>query len=238
LSSFIAIVANDGSCDLRKIAGMSNKLIAQGVWVGAEFKRTGKKKKDLAKKLGIDPAGVTKIIKGDRDVSAQEMGEIRAFFGGERRDLAPQKMEIIKQVDVRAGAGGGGFPYFEDLGDMISGDVVSEEWGIPSKFVRNELRAQSSTNVMLVEIRGDSMFPTLSHGDRAFVDTSHKQPSPPGVYAVWDGFGLVAKRIEIIPLTEPVRVRLVSDNKNHREYEVTLDEANIVGRIIGKVTAM
>lgn len=216
----------------------SKKLKAQGAWVAAEFTRTGKKKNALAQRLGVDSAAITRITKGERDISAQEMTSIREFFGHEARAEEKPEMEIIRQVDVRAGAGGGGIAYFEHLGDMIDADIVAEEWGIPTKFVRNDLRAKNADSIMLVEIRGDSMFPTLANGDRAFIDTNHKHPSPPGVYAVWDGFGLVAKRLELVPLSDPMRIKLISDNKSHGEYEVTVEEARIVGRVIGKVTAM
>jgi hypothetical protein len=46
-----------------------------------------------------------------------------------------------------------------------------------------------------------------------------------------DGMGLVAKRVEIVPRSDPLRLRIVLDNERCATYDVTADEANIVGRI-------
>ncbi len=42
---------------------------------------------------------------------------------------------------------------------------------------------------------------------------------------VWDGLGVVVKR------TEPHRILLISDNVHHKSYEMTIGEAQIIGRI-------
>ena len=52
-----------------------------------------------------------------------------------------------------------------------------------------------------VTIDGDSMEPVLSTGDRIMVDTSQRVPVPPGIFVIWDGMGLVAKRVEHAPNT-------------------------------------
>jgi hypothetical protein len=43
--------------------------------------------------------------------------------------------------------------------------------------------------------------------------------------------GLVAKRLEHIPNSDPPRVRIVSDNQHYSPYEGIAEEINIVGRI-------
>ena len=63
--------------------------------------------------------------------------------------------------------------------------------------MRNELHVQPSA-VRIIEILGDSMAPTLRSGDRVMVDESHRTPSPPGIYALHDGYGVIVKRIELI----------------------------------------
>lgn len=78
------------------------------------------------------------------------------------------------------------------------------------------------------------MEPDLPAGTRVVVDTSDKVPTPPGVFVVWDGLGLVAKRIEHIPFSEPPRIKLSSDNPKYSPYEVTLEEAHIQGRVMGR----
>jgi phage repressor protein C with HTH and peptisase S24 domain len=86
----------------------------------------------------------------------------------------------------------------------------------------------------MIAVRGDSMIPTLWPGQRCMVDTNDRIPSPPGVFVVWDGMGLVLKRLELIPGSgDPMRVRIMSDNPKYTAYERTLDEAHINGRVVG-----
>lgn len=148
---------------------------------------------------------------------------------------------LIPEIDVRAGAGGGGQPVPYYLHDGEGGTTEEElfvaHWSIPQEYLRNEIKVQPN-GLSIVEIRGDSMEPKLYPGDRVVVDTSHKAPSPPGVYALFDGFGVVVKRIEFIEGSEPPTIRIISDNKNHEPYKRTLDEATIIGRIVMKIQAM
>ena len=44
------------------------------------------------------------------------------------------------------------------------------------------------------------------------VDTNRTSPSPPGIFVLDDGVGLVAKRVDAIPNTAPRMLRLSSDN--------------------------
>jgi phage repressor protein C with HTH and peptisase S24 domain len=50
------------------------------------------------------------------------------------------------------------------------------------------------------------MEPLLASGDRVLIDTSQRVPVPPGIFAIWDGMGLVAKRIEHEPNSDPAMV--------------------------------
>lgn len=83
------------------------------------------------------------------------------------------------------------------------------------------------------------MTPTIEDGDVIFVDTRHRVPSPPGIYALADEFGgVVVKRLEVTsrPGDEMIRVQISSDNPRHSTRELTLDEIQIVGRYIGRFT--
>lgn len=55
--------------------------------------------------------------------------------------------------------------------------------------------------------------------------------NPPGIFVLDDGMGLVAKRLEHIPNSDPPAVRVISDNGFYSPYERTADEIHIVGRI-------
>ena len=53
----------------------------------------------------------------------------------------------------------------------------------------------------------------------------------PGIFVLHDGMGLVAKRLEHIPNSDPPRVRIISDNPFYKPYEGSGEEVNIIGRI-------
>jgi phage repressor protein C with HTH and peptisase S24 domain len=82
----------------------------------------------------------------------------------------------------------------------------------------------------MLTISGDSMNPTLAHNDMVLIDTSKKHPTPPSIFVLFDGFGLVAKRCEYIETTG--KIRLSSDNPTYSSYERSADEVVIVGRVV------
>ena len=95
----------------------------------------------------------------------------------------------IPEIDVRASAGPGALlEGFEETKDV---------WYFPDAVIRHEFRTRSG-DLRIITIDGDSMEPVLSSGDRIMVDTSQRIPVPPGIFVIWDGMGIVAKRIEHI----------------------------------------
>jgi len=129
----------------------------------------------------------------------------------------------VTEIDVRASAGPGA------INDGL--EESKETWLFPDLVVRHEFRARA-TDLHIVTIDGDSMEPLLSSGDRILVDTSQRVPVPPGIFVIWDGLGIVAKRIEHIPHSEPPKIVIKSVNPEYQTYERDGDEVNIIGRVI------
>jgi phage repressor protein C with HTH and peptisase S24 domain len=118
---------------------------------------------------------------------------------------------------------------------MGGGSVVDEEQGgkpyhFQRSWIRYKLRAKPA-DLRIMHVEGDSMLPTLHHGDIVLVDLARRAPTPPGIFVLHDGMGLVAKRLDHIPNTDPPRVRIISDNPLYSPYEGTAEEVNIIGRI-------
>jgi hypothetical protein len=153
----------------------------------------------------------------------------------------PPKPEGVPEIDVRAGMGGGGdcqLDYVMDgNGGMMATDAIKADWGLPESYLQSELRI-SRKSARIIEVIGDSMHPTLQSGDRVMVNTADKNPSPPGVFALWDGYGIVVKRIERVPRSDPPEIKVISDNTHHSEYSLTADEANIIGRVVWYARAL
>lgn len=142
----------------------------------------------------------------------------------------------IEEVDIQAGAGPEGQISYEvaETQDGFLVDILPSKgnWVMPRELFA-QVAPAGTEGLKIVSVRGDSMMPRFRPGQRVMVDTADKLPSPPGVFLVWDGFSLVIKQVEVIPFSEPPRVRLTSANGLYSPYERTLDEAYIQGRVIG-----
>lgn len=144
------------------------------------------------------------------------------FIEGEEPGREGDRLYVaIRSVKARAAMGGG---------KIVEEAEEGEPFHFLARWVRDELEVQPD-DLRIMEVEGDSMFPTLQDGDRVLVDLTKKTPSPPGIFVLNDGMGLVAKRVEIIPRSDPLRLRVVSDNERYAAYEVTVDEVNVIGRI-------
>lgn len=146
----------------------------------------------------------------------------------------------VAEVDLDAGLGGGGiaaetFVRTPD-GNMFRADAVRGVWQLPD-HVFSQMRSRSQ-NVRCFAVQGDSMLETLDEGDFVFVDVSHRVPSPPGLYALDDGFGgVIVKRLEVISGDGPeATVRIMSDNARYAEKQERAEDLRIVGRYVAMFT--
>ena len=135
----------------------------------------------------------------------------------------PEGYMAVPEIDVRASAGPGALNEgFEETKEM---------WFFPDPVIRHEFRARPD-DLRMITIDGDSMEPLLSTGDRILIDVSQRIPVPPGIFVIWDGMGLVAKRIEHEPNSEPPKVIIKSVNPEYDTYERDAEEVHIIGRVV------
>ena len=210
----------------------------------ALLQETGGKQAALAERLGVNQASVSRWLKGGK-IDADNRDRIMntaldlGIVGEIESKAAPDK-NAIPEIDVTGGMGGGGLTTIESTsrnGISFSKEIVRDHWRIPDwALSRMGVKAM---NVAAFPVQGDSMEPTLDDGDIVFVDTRHRVPSPPGIYALADEFGgVVVKRLDVVsrPSDEVVVVKVSSDNDKHPARELTLDEISIIGRFIGRFT--
>ena len=163
---------------------------------------------------------VARVVKVDRNWLLHGMGDLE----GESPIIEDpaQAFVAIPSVEVTVAMGGG---------SIISDEI---ETGKPYHFQRSwilhDLKANPSA-LRIMHVEGDSMMPTLHSGDVVLVDLDRTSPTPPGIFVLFDGVGLVAKRLEYIPNNDMPKFRVISDNTFYSPYERTADEINIVGRI-------
>jgi len=139
----------------------------------------------------------------------------------------PNGTTPISELDVRA-QGGAGFNH-----EPNGPEPVVAEWRMSTVMLRGQTTA-APEQIKIITVYGDSMVPDFLPGERVLVDLSDQTPSPPGVFVVWDGFGLVIKRLEMVPYSNPPTVKLKSANEAYDTYERALAEVVINGRVIGK----
>ncbi len=183
------------------------------------------------------------VGRGDPPIGSGDVlslaGVTRALLGAEAGTMAPARRPYtgskqgrsasveIPELDVSAIGGGGAIP------DMSDPQAETETWEIPAALLAGHTQA-SVASLRIIRVHGDSMVPDFQPGERVLVNTDDRLPSPPGVFIVWDGFGLVIKRLEVVPYSEPATVRLISSNANYGTYERPLGDVVVNGRVIAK----
>ncbi len=142
---------------------------------------------------------------------------------GAETALPASDLVLVPQFDTPIAAGSG---FINDSENQ------SGAWPMARAYVGQVLGVRSPTGLVALEVRGDSMEPTLRSGDRVIVDTLERLPSPAGIFVLWDGIGTVIKRLEHLLGSDPTTFHVISDNKLHRSYELRAEEASIVGRVL------
>ncbi|MBO1326065.1 S24 family peptidase [Acetobacter sp. TBRC 12305] len=175
----------------------------------------------------------TAVDTGVRDTAGAATGNRTGHADpGQAAPAVLPSQVAIPEYDVITSAGPGMVPVLCAPEDGLR---PVEHWNLPRSYIASFTETPDS--LAIVRVAGDSMEPDYQAGDRVLVDTAHHSPSPPGVYVLWDGFGLVLKRLELLPGTEhPRLVRIMSINPAYSTYELTLDEISINGRVVGKWT--
>jgi phage repressor protein C with HTH and peptisase S24 domain len=181
-------------------------------------------RKPLAAFLGVDEDSLRhRRVPPRKPRSKPELDEAGDEAAAPRPQRIPEGFIGIAEIDVRASAGPGAF--HEGL------EETKVTWLFPEAMVRHEFRAPPK-ELRMITVDGDSMEPLLSSGDRILIDTSQRVPVPPGIFVIWDGMGLVAKRVEHIPNSDPPKVLVKSINPEYQAYERIAEEVNVVGRVV------
>ncbi|MCJ7664920.1 MAG: hypothetical protein MUO24_11860 [Desulfobacterales bacterium] len=135
-----------------------------------------------------------------------------AFYG------MPGEFTVVPEVVLEDGAGMG---------------VKGIEQGARERYAFRRQWLSSKGNVkdlVLMEVRGDSMDPTITDGDAVLIDCSKKQVVVGNMYALRTKNAVMVKRLQPIGAA---RIKVMSDNKLYDSYEIDLETGDI--EIIGQV---
>jgi phage repressor protein C with HTH and peptisase S24 domain/DNA-binding XRE family transcriptional regulator len=137
-------------------------------------------------------------------------------------DLPPGEFVMIPRLSVQLSAGNG----HEQIGIEFSKGMPQAfraEWIREQKLKPNKLAAMTAD--------GESMEPTIFHGDSLLVDTSQDTVMDGKVYALWYDGGERVKRLFRLP---GGGLRIQSDNPRHHTIELQPEHVELV-RVIGRV---
>ena len=128
--------------------------------------------------------------------------------------LSTSQYREVPEYNVRVSAGHGEYQGIE---------VVKQELQIPKQWL------PENGEVGLVKVEGDSMWPTIAHGDFVGVEFSSGYTSD-GLYLIRVEDAAFVKRLQ----KEFNLIRIISDNPQYREMSVSPDDGSDFG-LIGRV---
>ncbi len=178
----------------------------------------------LGEMLGCDPSELRHEAVPKRRPMKRRPPRMPAALPG-----AP--LVAVREVTVEVSAGAG----------TLAEEFVSETalWHWPENMVRHEAGADPES-LRILRVRGNSMEPELSDGDRIVVDVSRRLPATGETFVLWDGIGLVVKHVEVargdaVDDDEPPRLRLISANPDYAPYSCFAEDAHILGKVLWAV---
>ncbi|MEQ1687054.1 MAG: S24 family peptidase [Sphingopyxis sp.] len=186
----------------------------------------------LSKLIGRNPAYIQQYLKRGtpRILPERERALLADYLMIDERLLgAPvprtplrgaNDLVAVPRLDVGAAAG---------AGSMAEDDRALAEIGFDPRWLRT--MSASPKHLAVIRVEGDSMLPTLSHGDDIMVDSSD------GVERLRDGI-YVLRRDAVLLVKRLVRamsgrITIISDNAAYpAEHDVAVDNLTIVGRVV------
>ncbi|EJZ2688071.1 helix-turn-helix transcriptional regulator [Escherichia coli] len=129
----------------------------------------------------------------------------------------------IEMLDISASAGNG----LIQGGDVI--DVIHAIEYRTDNAV-SMFGGRPANHIKVINVRGDSMCPTIEPGDLIFVDVGINQFDGDGIYVFGFDDKIYVKRLQMIP----DKLLVISDNQIYREWGITSENEHRF-MVFGKV---
>ncbi len=129
---------------------------------------------------------------------------------------------LVPMLDVGASAGGGALNDREEAESALA---------FQARWVR-QIASGSPNALSVIRVDGDSMLPTLAHGDPILVDTADAGDRlRDGIYVMRVDGALLVKRLAINPATRRLTIR--SDNDAYPDWpDCDPAQIEIIGRVV------
>lgn len=182
--------------------GYSVKFNQQLIW---NFENTGKK------------------VPGWFRYAVEALREIGPDVGEDEERVANEDETVdallVERLPTYVGAGGGGTGEGAPSAMAFSRGLI-ESLQVPA------------TELLAIEVEGDSMVPKFLPGDQLLVDRRKTNTAQPGAFCLWDGDGYVVKLIERVSGSQPPKVRVISENDRYTTEYRLVEEIKIMGRVV------
>ncbi len=214
--------AGNGQLDPRK--RLADLAEAQGVSLASLSRLVGRNGTYLQQ--FITKGSPRKLAEDDRRILAEFFGVAESELGG-----GPEKS--YDSAPVAARSGWVEVPRLPLGASAGPGAIAAEETPFDSfRFSARWLREQGLDPAMLsaILVEGDSMEPVLRDGDEILVDRTPRALRD-GIHVVRLGEALHVKRVQA---GRPGTLTLISANAAYPPIEATLDDVDVIGRVVWK----
>ncbi|MCH6710463.1 transcriptional regulator [Escherichia coli] len=186
---------------------------------------------ELADAVGVDAANISRLETGkQKQFTEQSLTRIAQALGVKVIDLftsgeidttvyknsndalaSTEGKDVfrVEVLDVSASAGSGHIQG-SDIIDVIHAIEYSNDQALTM------FGGRSSSVVKVINVRGDSMSPTIEPGDLIFVDVSINEFDGDGIYTFGFDGKIYVKRLQMIP----DQLLVISDNPKYREWSI------------------
>jgi phage repressor protein C with HTH and peptisase S24 domain len=210
-------------------------------FIGQKLKLEMKKQEitsaELAKRADVKTSFIYDIISGkSANPSTVKLARVAEALHVHLDDLVGSSLTGQQRISKHAGADDYVLIPRITVDTSIDGSITvsaereGESCCFRLSWIKKHLGADPEA-LRVFYVSGDSMEPTLCNHDITLIDTTRKNPSPPGIFLLYDGFGLVTKRLEYTSHRAP-RIRIISDNVQYSISERPVEEVLVIGRVV------
>jgi phage repressor protein C with HTH and peptisase S24 domain len=197
-------------------------------------KEKGMTQGDLGEALGLGQSSIAELESGAAKSWPKHatkiiriLGKPRSYFEPEEAHTwntpdQPEPDALAAYVEVEV------LPTFAGMGGGGTGDADRETALVPRRMVE-EIRAKAS-DLLVINVRGNSMEPLFYHGDQLIVDCRDKSPTQPGPFALLYDDGYVVKNVSWVQKRS--KLRISSANPVFGPEDFDPNEITIMGRPI------
>lgn len=190
---------------------------------------------NLSRLIGRNVAYVQQFIRRGvpRKLSEADRIKLARYFNVSPEDLgAPSdagwsvalstRTTAVPVMRIEASAGAGA---------TASEDRETSHVSFDDKWLRH-ISTSKPSDLSLIKVQGDSMWPTLSDGDDIFVDSGDgRERLRDGIYVLRRDEALLVKRLALSPAAHRISIR--SDNSAYPDWpDCKICEVNIIGRVV------